>query len=75
MEGGRGRVVVIVDADFGRDDIILEGVNGHVGEHYNEKRDQKHRDDTPGEGPVALSLLVAVEGRVVEEVPLKNEIF
>ena len=62
MKGGRGRVVVIVDADFGRDDIILEGVNGHVGEHDYEKRDQKHRDDAPSEGSVALSLLVAVKG-------------
>ena len=61
-EDGLGRVVIIIDADFGRDEVGLEGVNGHVCEHPDEKNNQKHRDDAPGERPITLSLLVAVEG-------------
>ena len=74
-KGSEGRVIVVGDGQLGENDVIVEGVEGEIGEHANEEGDPDDGDDSSSESGVALSMTIALEGAVCEKIALEDKSF
>ena len=61
-------IVLVVDVLIWEDDVFVDGVDGGIGEDYDEEDEDYDRDYTTYQGAVGLLLFVAEEGGVGEEV-------